>query len=157
MCVYQHHFTVWVKIQPQVILCCSRGTGLDFTKAWIGMGFALKKCRKRELLSLIGKLAHTCKVVPAGRSFLRRMIITAIKVKHMNHWVHLNADFRADLAWWDTFLESRMEGACLPCMTPGGSLVSHAAPMHQVLGVVGHLGKTNGFSSHGIKNGKIVK
>lgn len=64
-----------------------------------------KKCRKRELLSLIGKLAHACKVVPAGRSFLRRMIITATKVKHMDHWVHLNADFRADLAWWDTFLE----------------------------------------------------
>jgi len=32
------------------------------------------KCTKRELLSLIGKLSFCCKVVAAGRIFLRRMI-----------------------------------------------------------------------------------
>jgi len=31
-------------------------------------------CTKRELLSLIGKLAFACKVVPPGRIFLRRLI-----------------------------------------------------------------------------------
>lgn len=34
-----------------------------------------KACRKRELLSLIGKLAHACKIVRVGRLFLRRMNI----------------------------------------------------------------------------------
>ena len=33
-----------------------------------------KKCTKRQLLSLIGKLSFACKVVPAGRIFLRRLI-----------------------------------------------------------------------------------
>ena len=33
-----------------------------------------KRCRKRQLLSLIGKLAHACKVVRVGRIFLRRLI-----------------------------------------------------------------------------------
>ena len=33
-----------------------------------------KGCTRRELESLIGQLNHACKVVRAGRSFLRRMI-----------------------------------------------------------------------------------
>ena len=37
-------------------------------------------CTKRQLLSLIGKLAFACKVIPAGRIFLRRLIDTAYSV-----------------------------------------------------------------------------
>jgi len=61
-------------------------------------------CQKRELLSLIGKLSHACKVVLAGRLFLRRMIETAKSVHCLCHWVHLNCDFRSDLEWWVLFL-----------------------------------------------------
>ena len=63
-----------------------------------------KACRKRELLSLIGKLAHACKVVKHGRTFLRRMIDTAQRARQLDHWIHLTAEFRSDLLWWDTFL-----------------------------------------------------
>ena len=42
-------------------------------------------CRKRALLSLIGKLSHACKVVIAGRLFLRRMIETSKKARRLNH------------------------------------------------------------------------
>ena len=35
------------------------------------------RCKKQELLSLIGTLSFAAKVVPAGRSFLRRMIDTS--------------------------------------------------------------------------------
>ena len=63
-----------------------------------------KACRKRDLLSLIGRLAHACKVVPAGRSFLRRMIDLSTKAQSLDHWIRLNADFRSDLAWWRLFL-----------------------------------------------------
>ena len=34
-----------------------------------------RTCKKRRLLSLIGKLAFACKVVPPGRIFLRRLIL----------------------------------------------------------------------------------
>ncbi len=59
-----------------------------------------KACRKRELLSLTGKLAHTCKVVKHGRTFLRRMIDTAQRTRQLDHWIHLTAEFRSDLLWW---------------------------------------------------------
>ena len=63
-----------------------------------------KACRKRELLSLIGKLAHACKVVRVGRIFLRRMIELATTAARLEHWLHLSAQFRADLSWWQAFL-----------------------------------------------------
>ena len=49
-----------------------------------------KSGKKRELLSLIGKLSHAAKIVAPGRIFLRRMINVAHSVKHLDHWVHLN-------------------------------------------------------------------
>lgn len=64
-----------------------------------------KSYQKRSLLSLIGKLSHACKVVLAGRLFLRRMIEQAKTARRLNHWVHLTAEFHSDLRWWQTFLE----------------------------------------------------
>ena len=63
-------------------------------------------CKKRELLSLIGKLSHACKVVQAGRIFLRRMIDTSMKARNSDHWVRFYAEFQADLMWWEGFLSS---------------------------------------------------
>ena len=60
-----------------------------------------KKCTKREMLSLIGRLAFTSKVVPAGLFFLRRLIDIAHSVQNPNHH---NQAARADLAWWEEFL-----------------------------------------------------
>ena len=59
---------------------------------------------KRELLSLIGKLAFACKVVPPGRLFLRRLIDLSTTATHLHHHVALNKAARADLAWWTHFL-----------------------------------------------------
>lgn len=61
-------------------------------------------CRKRDLLSLIGKLAHACKVIRVGHLFLCKMIDVAAKAKRLDHWMHLTAEFRADLGWWLAFL-----------------------------------------------------
>ena len=43
---------------------------LALTKLWTDK----KTCTRKELESLIGKLSHTCYVVPAGRTFMRRLI-----------------------------------------------------------------------------------
>ncbi len=48
-------------------------------KALLGRWGNKKACRKRELLSLIGKLSHACKIVKPGRIFLCRMITTSGK------------------------------------------------------------------------------
>ena len=42
---------------------------------------------------LIGRLAHACKVVKPGRTFLRRMTDTAQKSWQLDHWIHLAAEF----------------------------------------------------------------
>ena len=56
-----------------------------------------KAARKRELLSIIGKLSHVCKVIRPGRIFLYRMIQTARSVEWLDHWFRLRKEFRSDL------------------------------------------------------------
>ena len=65
-----------------------------------------RTCTKRELLSLIGKLAFACKVVPPGRLFLHRLIDLSTTAKQLHHHITLNRAARADLAWWHHFLPS---------------------------------------------------
>ncbi len=65
-----------------------------------------RKCTKRELLSLIGKLSFASKVIPSGRTFLRRLIDLSKSVSQLNHRVSLNLDARNDILWWKEFLPS---------------------------------------------------
>ena len=68
-------------------------------------------CRRRDLESLVGLLNHVCKVVRPGRSFLRRMIdLLHTRTSRTAHPsaatpIRLNREFRADLAWWQSFVE----------------------------------------------------
>ena len=66
-----------------------------------------KVCSHKGIESLVGSLNHACKVVRAGRSFLRRMI----DLLHAGQGpqrdrvpVRLNVAFRSDLAWWQAFV-----------------------------------------------------
>lgn len=65
-----------------------------------------KSCTKRELLSLIGNLQHASSVVKPGRTFLRRMIDLSKRQVHLDGHLRLNMEFRADLCWWATFLDT---------------------------------------------------
>ena len=60
--------------------------------------------RKQEILSLVGSLQHTTKVVRYGRAFVSRMYATAAKLKNLHYHTRLNLEFCSDLCWWDTFL-----------------------------------------------------
>jgi hypothetical protein len=62
------------------------------------------RCTQLELLKLIGLLQFTCKVLPAGRPFLRRFITAAYSVRHLSHRIYLSAALREDLGWWVYFL-----------------------------------------------------
>ena len=59
-----------------------------------------KKCTKRELLSLIGKLSFICKVIRPGRIFLRRLITLSTTVTQLHHHISLNKEAKADIQWW---------------------------------------------------------
>ena len=73
---------------------------LDELQLWHGR----TRARKREILSLIGKLIFISRVVHCGRTFVRRMIDLCKKVKHLHHTIKLNKAFQADVSWWLTFL-----------------------------------------------------
>ena len=62
---------------------------LSQLKAVLASWRGRKVCRKRDLLSLIGLLSHACKVVRAGRSFLRRLIDLSTIAKHLHHFIRL--------------------------------------------------------------------
>ena len=75
-----------------------------------------RTCTRRELESLVGLLNHACKVVPAckvvraGRSFLRRMLDLLHSRPPSSQGrgatpIRLNVEFRADLAWWQCFVK----------------------------------------------------
>ena len=60
---------------------------------------------KRSLFSLIGSLQHAASVVPAGRAFVRQLIDASKDRRQLSKIVHLNAEAKADLRWWNAFLE----------------------------------------------------
>lgn len=68
--------------------------------------YTARKCTKHQLLSLVGKLAFACKILPAGRIFLRRLIDLSCSVRRMHHHIRLTQQARLDLYWWLNFLPS---------------------------------------------------
>jgi len=63
-----------------------------------------RNCTKRALLSLIGKLSFCCKVVPAGRIFLLRLIDLSTTVQKLYYHLPLTVEAKLDLQWWLDFL-----------------------------------------------------
>ena len=59
---------------------------------------------KWDLLSLIGLLSFAAKVVPPGRTFLRRMIDLSTSLSSLDSAVTLTDSFIKDM-WWHSFIE----------------------------------------------------
>ena len=72
------------------------------------------KCLKRELLSLIGKLNFTCRIIPAGRIFLRRLIDLSTSACLPHHHVTMNREAHRDITWWLQFLPTWNGRAIIP-------------------------------------------
>ena len=66
--------------------------------------YSRNKCLKRELLSLTGKLNFACRIIPAGRIFLRRLIDLSTSARLPHHHVTMNRESRLDITWWLQFL-----------------------------------------------------
>ena len=65
-----------------------------------------KSCTRKELEHLIGVLQFACKVVPQGRPFVRRMIDLLCVAQKPFHHIRLNKEFKSDLLWWSTYVET---------------------------------------------------
>ena len=66
--------------------------------------------KRKNLESLTGNLQHACKVVPQGRTFLRRMINLLSAFRKDYHPIRLNKDFHLDLTWWRDFFFCSWDG-----------------------------------------------
>ena len=92
------------------------------------------KCTKRQLLSLIGKLSFACKVIPAGRIFLRRLIDISCSVSRLHHHIKLTKEAHLDMYWWLNFLP-QWNGSCCILQTewttsPAMDLYTDASGSH---------------------------
>ena len=70
----------------------------------IGTWVHRNTCTKRQILSLIGKLSFSARVVRDGRKFVRRLIETSKKARNLHHTLKLTSQCKADLRWWDKCL-----------------------------------------------------
>ena len=62
-------------------------------------------CSRSELESLTGHLSHAATVIRQGRTFLRQLFPLLSLDRAPHHYIRLNAGVRADLAWWNSFLQ----------------------------------------------------
>lgn len=61
-------------------------------------------CTKRQLLSFIGKLSFAAKVVPPGRTFVRRLLDCAKACTELDGTLPIDQNTHLDIEWWASFL-----------------------------------------------------
>ena len=64
-----------------------------------------RKCTKRQLLSLIGSLSFSTKVIVPSHPFLSCLIKLSTTLRQMDHFVYLKQGIREDLAMLSHFLQ----------------------------------------------------
>ena len=64
-----------------------------------------RACTRKELDSLIGHLSHAATVIRPGRIFLRPLFSLMSRGSNPSHFVRLNVEVRADIAWWQCLLQ----------------------------------------------------
>ena len=61
---------------------------------------------KQQIQQLIGKLQFVAKCVKPGRLFIARMLDTLRSIPHNKDRIRLPSDFKADIFWWQKFIET---------------------------------------------------
>ena len=90
-------------------------------RSWVG-----KKARK-ELESLLGHLSHSAAVISQGRTFLRQLFPLLSVGRSPHYFVRLNAGARADLLWWDIFLQDWNGTSFFPTSALAMEVISDAS------------------------------
>ncbi|KAK3732238.1 hypothetical protein QZH41_001624 [Actinostola sp. cb2023] len=65
-----------------------------------------RRCTKRQLQNLIGKLSFVATCIPPGRIFMSRLLQMLRLLYRQHHHAHLTQNFRKNIQWWQTFLRS---------------------------------------------------
>ncbi len=67
---------------------------------------AQRRISKRQLLTLIGKLSWAARVVRGGRTFVRRLIDTSLRLRRPGHRIRTRGSFMLDISFWRDFLST---------------------------------------------------
>ena len=62
--------------------------------------------RRIDFESLLGHLSHAATIIQQGRVFLRHLYDIQVRTGSPYYHVHLDAEARADLLWWEQFLQT---------------------------------------------------
>lgn len=98
--------TSWVlseEVIPTLIECCHSDYPQPLKIFNVVADFIA--CTRQELKSLLGHLSHAATVIPQGQTFLRQLFALLSLNRAPHHYLRLNAGARADLIWWQTFLQ----------------------------------------------------
>ena len=71
-------------------------------RSWVGR----TSCLRKDLESIVGKLAHAARVVKPGKTFMRRMFETLAGARQAHHHIRINSSLRSDIIWWNTFISA---------------------------------------------------
>ncbi len=96
-------------------------------KAMLSLWHSRKAAPKRDLLSLLGHLAHASTVIHPGRTFVRHLIEASTLATAPHHYIRLNRQCRADLLWWLDFGLSWNGTSLWPPTTPSITCCSDAS------------------------------
>ena len=126
---------------------------LDRMRKTVALWLPKKKATKRDILSLVGLLQHTTKIVRLGRTFIRRMYSTASKVRELHYYTRLGKEFRSDLSWWHLFLENWNGLSFMRYIKPPRDVTILSKQTPRDLGAAEPFFKDDGFSGNGLLNG----
>jgi len=84
-----------------------------------------RSCTRKDLKSLVGKLAHASQVVQPGRTFMRKTFELLAGMRSTHHHICLSKAFRSDLQWWATFLEVWNGVTMMQCGSQSSGQASH--------------------------------
>lgn len=84
-------------------------------------------CTRQELESLLGHLSHAATVIPQGRVFLRQLFSLLSLDRAPHHYIRFNAGAKADLMWWNTFLQDWNGSSFFPVMSTSIEVFSDAS------------------------------
>ena len=83
-----------------------------------------RACTHKELESFVGHLAHAAMVIRFGRIFLRPLFALLSTAAHPQFFIRLNQAVRADLQWWDCFLQDWNGSWFFPTPSPSTHVFS---------------------------------
>ena len=78
---------------------------LQFTRDLVTTWRRRRSGGATDFESFLGHLSHAATIIRQGRTFLRHMFEILTRAPSRHHFVHLDAEARADLLWWEYFLE----------------------------------------------------